>query len=291
MSSPFLEPILRHLNSEPSRTWSLVITFYGDAILPRGGSVGLQTLAEVLGGMGVNDAAVRAAVSRLAADGWLERRRLGRNSFYRLAEKGAGTFAEAARRIYGPHAAGVEDDRLRLLLLPPEMAREPAREALRAAGYGAALPDLWLAPWDRTVPAEARTAIALEARAGTAEARRLAALAWDLEGIAAGYRRFLEPFGEVSGRMPEAGLPGLESLVARLLLIHEYRRVVLRDPFLPHGMLPADWPGGEARRACADLYARLLPASEAWLDAHAADEDGPLPAPGAELWRRFRDDM
>ena len=34
MSSPFLEPILRHLNSEPSRTWSLVITFYGDAILP-----------------------------------------------------------------------------------------------------------------------------------------------------------------------------------------------------------------------------------------------------------------
>ena len=180
---------------------------------------------------------------------------------------------------------------MRLLLLPPEMAREPAREALRAAGYGAALPDLWLAPWDRTVPAEARTAIALEARAGTAEARRLAALAWDLEGIAAGYRRFLEPFGEVSGRMPEAGLPGLESLVARLLLIHEYRRVVLRDPFLPHGMLPADWPGGEARRACADLYARLLPASEAWLDAHAADEDGPLPAPGAELWRRFRDDM
>jgi hypothetical protein len=41
---------------------------------------------------------VRTAMSRLAADGWLERRKAGRNSFYRLAGKGRQTFDAATRQ-------------------------------------------------------------------------------------------------------------------------------------------------------------------------------------------------
>jgi phenylacetic acid degradation operon negative regulatory protein len=40
----------------------------------------------------------------------------------------------------------------------------------------------------------------------------------------------------------------------RTLLIHEYRRVLLRDPNLPEALLPAGWPGLQARALCESLY-------------------------------------
>src|SRR5215471_4203510 len=76
-----LGEILRHLRAEPSRTWSVIITVFGDAIVPRGGSVWLGTLVRFFAALGSNDGVVRTAMSRLAADGWLERSRVGRNSF------------------------------------------------------------------------------------------------------------------------------------------------------------------------------------------------------------------
>ena len=97
----------------------------------------------------------------------------------------------------------------------------------------------------------------------------------------------------------EAGMPlssvELEALsdadafTARILLIHHYRRVVLRDPLLPTALLPADWPGRAARKLCGEIYRGLLPASEQWLDRYASNENGPLPAAGKELSRRFAD--
>jgi phenylacetic acid degradation operon negative regulatory protein len=78
-------------------------------------------------------------------------------------------------------------------------------------------------------------------------------------------------------------------MVARVLLIHEYRRIVLRDPILPAAILPADWPGAAARALCADIYAHVIAASERWLDDNSVGEDGaPLPA-SAKIERRFKD--
>jgi phenylacetic acid degradation operon negative regulatory protein len=84
-------------------------------------------------------------------------------------------------------------------------------------------------------------------------------------------------------------LSDADAFTARILLIHHYRRVVLRDPLLPTALLPADWPGRAARKLCGEIYRGLLPASEQWLDANASNENGPLPKAGAELGRRFRE--
>src|SRR4029079_458051 len=72
-------------------------------------------------------------------------------------------------------------------------------------------------------------------------------------------------------------LTDADAFTARILLIHHYRRVVLRDPLLPTAFLSRDWPGRAARKLCGDIYRGLLPASEQWLDAHASNENGPLP--------------
>ncbi len=101
-----LSRIIEELKREPSRTGSIVITVFGDAIVPRGGSVWLGTLLEFFGAIDIDSSVVRTAMSRLAADGWLERERIGRNSFYRLANKGRQTFEAATRQIYDPPQSG-----------------------------------------------------------------------------------------------------------------------------------------------------------------------------------------
>jgi phenylacetic acid degradation operon negative regulatory protein len=80
-----------------------------------------------------------------------------------------------------------------------------------------------------------------------------------------------------------------DAFTARILLIHHYRRVVLRDPLLPTALLPRDWPGRAARKLCGEIYRGLLPASEQWLDRYGTNEAGALPKAGAELGRRFGD--
>ena len=86
----------------------------------------------------------------------------------------------------------------------------------------------------------------------------------------------------------KAALSPIEALLARILLIHEYRRIILRDPILPAALLPEDWPGRSARGLCARLYHKLLPASERWLDENVLTETGAATKPAAEFYERFR---
>jgi hypothetical protein len=61
-----LARIIEQLKREPSRTGSIVITVFGDAIVPRGGSVWLGTLLEFFTALDIDSGVVRTAMSRLA---------------------------------------------------------------------------------------------------------------------------------------------------------------------------------------------------------------------------------
>lgn len=283
MPSAALDAIVAGLRREPSRTGSIVITIFGDAIVPRGGSLWLGTLVAFFRGLGIEDGAVRTAMSRLTADGWLERRRVGRNSFYRLAARGHATFEAATRQIYVPRTPHW-DGRLACILTTD---RE-AGTALAEAGFGQPGPGTWIAPGSPPLPQAAAGALRLEATIEAGQRRRLAAEAWPIERMAASYRRFLDQFAplrdEIAGGL---ALDPAEAFAARILTIHFYRRVILRDPALPLELLPEHWPGEAARRLTAELYGQLLAASEAWLDEHGIDEAGPLPPAGPDLRGRF----
>lgn len=282
---PWLAARLAALHDGPHRTGSLIVTLFGDAVVPRGGELSIASLLAIMAAMEIGEGVVRTAASRLAAEGWLERRRVGRKGFYRLARSGERIFAEATRRIYGRPPAG-ENGRLLLVLLGPEADRERARAALEEAGFAALAPGLFVAPRGRSVPQLAGLH-RLEAEPAPGEAPALARLAWPLDAIARGYGHFLEVWEPALAASEP--VPPLSALIARILLIHDYRRLLLKDPLLPAALLPADWPQPRARALCGRLWHRLLPPSEAWLDAHATCERGPLPPPGAELLRRFAD--
>src|SRR5882757_4323849 len=237
-----LARIIEQLKREPSRTGSIVITVFGDAIVPRGSSVWLGTLLEFFKTLDIDSGVVRTAMSRLAADGWLEREKVGRNSFYRLVKKGRQTFDAATRHIYDPQPSDWTG-RFELLLI----------------GNG-------------------------EDDSG----RRLLSESWPLHRTADAYLKFMKTFEPLRGWIGRRErLSDADAFTARILLIHHYRRVVLRDPLLPAALLPRDWPGRAARELCGEIYRALLPKSEQWLNRHGTNENGPLPAAGKGLARRF----
>jgi phenylacetic acid degradation operon negative regulatory protein len=287
--------VLRQFRAQrPLRAGSLLITICGDAIAPRGGAVTLGSLIRLAAPFGLTERLVRTSVARLARDGWLEGRRSGRRSEYRLTRSGAQRFAEATRRIYG---AGPRewDGRWTLLLVPPGPQRAPLREELKWLGFGQLNPLLLAHPG--VSPAQARRllkdlgaapeALLVESRTGSLAAdRRIASQGWDLKELARRYRRFLARFAPLEAGAA-AGLSPATAFLVRTLLIHEYRKIHLQDPLLPPPLLPRSWVGIAAYALCRRLYAQVFPAAEAYLSAHAHRLKRPLPAANSAAHARF----
>src|SRR3954467_12517944 len=188
-----LAGIIQQLKREPSRTGSIIITVFGDAIVPRGGSVWLGTLLKFFESLDIDSGVVGPAMSRLPADGWLTREKVGRNSFYRLADKGRQIFEAATRHIYDPPPSDWTG-RFELLLIGNGEDRGASREALRNAGFGSPLPGVWVAPSGVPVPDEAAGALRLKVSAEDDSGRRLLSASWPLQRTADAYLKFIKTF-------------------------------------------------------------------------------------------------
>jgi len=119
--------------------------------------------------------------------------------------------------------------------------------------------------------------------------QRLVDLGWDLEDLGLRYRRFVKRFERVLAALRDDRNVDDDQacFIVRTLLIHEYRRLHLRDPLLPPRLLRENWPGAQAAALCRDIYACVFAASEVHLSSTAAQLDGPLPPPDASVLRRF----
>lgn len=249
------------------RVWSLVITIFGDAVVPRGGRVALAVLQEIVGRLGIEAGALRTAMSRLASDGWVERQRQGRNSFFVLGRQGRHAFDLATRRIYAG-APPDWDGNWTVAIMPPGAGEVDAAE-LQALGFVKAAPGVHLRPESAGAP-DAASALSgmLVVRGESAEHPETLHALWPSHETAAAYGAFVAAFSPLRNLLSAGPAPlPLDAVAARTLLIHEWRRIVLRDPGLPERLLPPGWPGREARSLARDVYGALTGPSEAWLDA------------------------
>lgn len=288
--------VTRFRRQRPLRGGSLIITVFGDAIAPRGGAITLASLIGLMAPFGLTERLVRTSVARLAADDWLAGRRLGRLSEYRLSPSGKQRFIEATRRIYaGP--ASDWSGRWTLVLTPgaSPARRRRVRETLLWEGFGELAAGVLAHP--ALTPAETLghldaaghgdAPILLEARsAGAGPDRQLVAQGWDLRELAARYARFIRNFEPVLPAV-RGPLAPADAFLVRTLLVHEYRKIHLRDPLLPPSLLPGDWPGTAAYEVCRTVYERVFLAAEQHLVAVAARLDGRLPTPEVSVFRRF----
>jgi phenylacetic acid degradation operon negative regulatory protein len=286
--------VRRFRRQRPLRAGSLLVTIFGDSITPLGGVVTLASLIRLAAPFGINERLVRTSVTRLAQDGWLANRRDGRLSEYRLTDTGRARFAEATRRIYAsnPHTWSGSWT----LVLLPSSGRSALRTQLQWLGFGQIEPGLLAHATITTaevrqvsarLPGGDRATVFAAAAQDVDADRRLAAAGWDLAGLAARYRRFIAAFEPLHAALSGPRLPPEPAFVVRTLLLHEFRKVHLRDPLLPEPLLPSEWAGFAAWELCREAYARVFHAAQAHLEAHARQLRGPMPPIDPATYARF----
>ena len=148
----------------------------------------------------------------------------------------------------------------------------PVRTALGWLGFGTLSPQVFLHPHP---DAEALASLLADARErlpddatpilidGTSETEggpaaldRLVASCWSFEPIEASYERFIDRFSPIAHALAAQAAIDLEQAVTlRIALIHDFRRILLRDPWLPPDLLPRGWIGRQAR----SLVVRAVP--------------------------------
>ncbi len=285
----------------PLRATSLIITLFGDLVSQHGGAIWLGSLVRAMAPLGVSERLVRTSVFRLVQEGWLEGDRVGRRSYYRFSEYGAHEYGRTARQIYGQDD-GQWNGRWQLLipLEMPDESRERFRRSLSWQGFRSIAPGTFAKPGeggaelqecleefsavDKVVLMEAGTL------PGTSAGliRALVHRSWELDQVAEGYQQFLARFTPLQRWLRrEPRLEAEAAFVARTLLIHDYRRILLRDTRLPAELLPERWPGVEAQELTAGAYRVLSGASLEFVTGNLEGSDGPLPPGVAAFRRRF----
>jgi len=285
---------------------SLIITTFGDAVQPRGGRIWLGSLIRLLEPLELNERLVRTSVFRLVKEEWLRTESIGRRADYVLTASGRRRFEEASRHIYASHAP-LWDRRWRLMLVVGDLepkVREQVRRALFWQGFGALGADCFVHPGaelssvlDALVAEGLSTALgallplfAADSRSAlSASDADLVRRAWNLDSLAADYTAFVASYQPVFADLQhdKHDVSAQDAFLLRLLLIHDYRRLLLRDPELPEVLLPADWPGQQARLLCKEIYKRLEPLVARHLDQNLCLADGSVPLEDASLPERF----
>ena len=261
------------LNENQPRAASFIVTIYGDVVEPRGGVIWIGNLIETCAGVGISQTLVRTAVSRLMLAGQLAGEREGRRSFYRLTQPARTEFAAAARVLFGPP----ESSSWHFVQLMGPSA-DQGMQMLEGSGHARLGPRL--AVGVRPLPSLPTPAIVFRAEiaGGGGDLRAFAAEHWDLAPHARAYMTFLRRFAPLAEFIEMGGrMAAVDCLTARLLLVHQFRSVALRDPRLPPDALPADWPADAARHLFARLYCHLSSRADAHIAKNFTTTTGPLP--------------
>ncbi|WP_038013398.1 phenylacetic acid degradation operon negative regulatory protein PaaX [Terasakiella pusilla] len=285
------------------RAKSLLVTVYGDAILPHGDSVWLGSLINLVEPFGLSERMVRTAVFRLSKDDWLTSTQIGRRSYYKLTEVGRRRFETAHRRIYASPQKSWNGEWLMVIVNKANLTqeiRDQLRREFQWLGFGTIAPNVFAHPAAdlgavRQIIQELNVeddVVTMAARAdrhsGTIPHRNMVHSSWDLEQLSHDYNNFLNAFRPLYHALnSEDRIDPQNAFMVRTLLIHEFRRIMLRDPMLPDELLHTDWPGSTAASLCANLYRLCTSSAEKHLENMLETAEGPLPDASPYFYNRF----
>ncbi len=268
-------PSLDALAAQP-RAW--IVTIYG--LYGRGpGWLSIAGIIRLMSELGVEEPAVRSAISRLKQRGLLEPRRQGGAAGYGLSARGTAILAEGDRRIFQRPRASSADGWLLAVFSVPEDQRA-RRHALRSRlawlGFGSVAAGVWIAP--AQLAAETTDVLASDGLSGYVSLFTAGYLAfgdvrqevgrwWDLDRLEQLYQAFIDAAGPVlAGWQARGGDPG-QAFADYVRVLTAWRRLPFLDPGLPPELLPPDWNGATA----ADLFEQLRALLGGAAAAHAAE--------------------
>ncbi|MFE7331745.1 PaaX family transcriptional regulator C-terminal domain-containing protein [Streptomyces sp. NPDC057565] len=248
-----------------------IVTIYGLYGGAGGNWMSVASLVHLLADLGIDEAAVRSAVSRLKRAGMLESTSRGRAAGYHLSEGAEAMLRNGRERIFQARRATLDEGWVLVVFSVPESERAKRhilRTELTRLGFGAVSSGVWIAPGHVHDEVEAMLA-RLQLRSYTdifrsdylSVAPDLAAKVrtwWDTESLQALYVRFLATHRPVVERLERGEtLSDVEAFVAHVRVLTDWRRLVYLDPGVARELLPAKWSGTEASEVFDELHARL----------------------------------
>ncbi|MFD2923077.1 phenylacetic acid degradation operon negative regulatory protein PaaX [Halobacillus naozhouensis] len=254
-------------------TRSMIFTLYGDYISQYGNVIWIGSLIRLLQEFGHNEQSVRAAISRMSKQGWVQSERKGNKSYYYLTDRGRDRMDEAANRIFKIEAPSWDGEwRLLLYTIPEEKRhlRDELRRELVWSGFGLLSNSCWITP--NPLEEQIHNLIAkyeigsyvnfFRAKyEGMSENKDLVEQCWDLDEINERYSEFIQNYSQKyiidKNKIEKGDLSDGSCFVERTLLVHQYRKFLFIDPSLPQELLPENWLGDSAASLFRDYYRML----------------------------------
>jgi len=292
--------IQQHIKHTSVSCTSMVVTVFGDVVSQHGSWVSLASLIQVLEPFGFNERQIRTSVYRLVQNDWLQVNKVGRCSYYCFTDTATGHYEKAARRIYANN--NQEWDHNWTLVLPvsvPDEKNEAFKKSLIWQGFNTLTSGLYAHPSsDRSSLDELIHELGLIKdlvvfSASTSDLNSQGVLKgliknrWKLPELETYYQNFLDFYRPICQKifitLPEPA----ECLLLRQAMIHDYRRILLRDPDFPAAMLPPGWVGHEAHDLVKRAYKMLAEPSNYYIGEKMSNAQGPMPEPNQRFYARF----
>ncbi len=288
-------------NNKSLSAGSLIVTLFCDVVVQHGNDVWLGDLIEIMKPFGLNGRQLRTSVYRLVQDNWLAPRQMGRRSYYSMTQYGLLHYEKAARRIYQAHAP--QWDGQWTVVIPAfifDEQRETVRKELTWLGFGTLSPGMMAHPGaDRVSLDETLNELGVankvvvfnahtEEVASQACLQRLAYDCWKLNKIENRYQQFNETFQPILEQLSQGmDLDAAQSFYLRILIIHQYRRILLKDSDLPDRLLPSPWAGRRAMAITAAVYKHVQQRAEEFIGVNLRSSEGQLPKVLRAYYQRF----
>ncbi len=267
--------------SPTARPRHLIVTAYGLYARSDGGWLSVASLIRLLADLGVDEPAVRSAISRLKRRGILTARRHEGQAGYELSAEALAILREGDARIFRRQRATLADGWLLAVFSVPESERHRRhvlRSELTRLGFGMAAPGVWIVPaHPQDTTADVLRRLGLDAYADLFRADHLAFgdLAakvrqwWDLDELQRQYQRFVhvhQPALKRWQRDYERSADDnrdREAFADYMRALTDWRRLPYLDPGLPTELLPDGWIGSHAADVFFTLRARLADPAQA----------------------------
>ena len=230
----------------PQRVWSLMISLFGDLAQDAGQTIGGPVLSEIMGRLQIKPEATRVALHRLRNDGWITSQKTGRISHHGLTGKGRAESAQASPRIYADPT--IRPDEWKMILT--ESASGTQASELAAQGFIQLTSRVFAGPLNASAPPQA---LVLSSADTPDWLRQQVAPHAQLDG----YRKLLGVLSSTQAGLPNANVMNpIEIAVLRCLVVHNWRRLVLRHTKVPMGLIDPSGPVHQCHIRVADLLER-----------------------------------
>lgn len=281
---------------------SLIMSIFGDCIFQRGGVISLASLIQLMDVFGFNERSVRTAVFRLGQNGWLASEKIGRTSYYRVTESSRKRFIIAHDKIYGLSHHEWDQKWDLVLLSSVELENKAVlKKELEWLGFANIATNVMAYPGCDEFEVHnllynlnmTEQVVVFRAEAlhlwpeSYPTLKRMVENNWPIAQLHERYDKFINDFRDFLNLVEDGEFTELQAFQLRILLVHQYRRILLKDPSLPLELLPTDWLALTARNLTSNLYQTVIGASEEFFLDIARTAEGTMPPAHPKFYKRF----